>query len=505
MLDLGALSGLLGYTSIACWLGAQFPQVLENIKRQSCDGLALPFLANWLLGDVSNLIGCLLTGQLLFQTWLAAYFVTVDCMLVAQYIYYETLRPKPPHPKLEHPHERPIPRYRTLSAVAANVAAAAALVAQQEERQHPHRLPHPLPHAHAHFAPTEPSATGHARAEGDDDEPDEDALAALADSFHSEGGRTLGRKRVSWSLERGTGGRRRGTSLIMPRADPLDTPVDLLERGRAAERAGDSPVAPSTMRRSASHRNNIMFLAVFALFSVGALSQRSSIGAGHVLQARGTEPVALNGTIDIASPDMVSISDAAGERILGRIFAWLCTTLYLTSRLPQIWKNFTRKSVEGLSMSLFIFAFLGNVFYVASILTSPNVHQPPPASTAFIRESIPYLLGSAGTLTFDITIVAQSFIYRPRHRRHRSRLEEGSSSRTRMVEEERSSLLSGDVLAYHRGSSEAYHRGASSETYHHHNADTGLLRETHSPTWRRQSPEGTRGRTQSSTRASHES
>ena len=27
------------------------------------------------------------------------------------------------------------------------------------------------------------------------------------------------------------------------------------------------------------------------------------------------------------------------ERVLGRIFAWLCTTLYLTSRLPQIWKN----------------------------------------------------------------------------------------------------------------------------------------------------------------------
>lgn len=25
-------------------------QVLENIRRQSCEGLALPFLANWLLG-----------------------------------------------------------------------------------------------------------------------------------------------------------------------------------------------------------------------------------------------------------------------------------------------------------------------------------------------------------------------------------------------------------------------------------------------------------------------
>lgn len=38
------------------------------------------------------------------------------------------------------------------------------------------------------------------------------------------------------------------------------------------------------------------------------------------------------------------------ERIIGRIFAWTCTTLYLTSRLPQIWKNYVRKSVEVLPL-----------------------------------------------------------------------------------------------------------------------------------------------------------
>lgn len=59
-------------------------QVLENLRRQSCEGLALPFLANWFLGafvaprvtpwalsvfagDFSNLIGCILTDQLPFQ------------------------------------------------------------------------------------------------------------------------------------------------------------------------------------------------------------------------------------------------------------------------------------------------------------------------------------------------------------------------------------------------------------------------------------------------------
>jgi hypothetical protein len=30
------------------------------------------------------------------------------------------------------------------------------------------------------------------------------------------------------------------------------------------------------------------------------------------------------------------------QRLIGRINAWACTTLYLTSRLPQIWKNVSR-------------------------------------------------------------------------------------------------------------------------------------------------------------------
>jgi uncharacterized protein with PQ loop repeat len=119
--------------------------------------------------------------------------------------------------------------------------------------------------------------------------------------------------------------------------------------------------------------------------------------------------------------------------------------LYLTSRLPQIWKNFSRKSVEGLSMFLFIFAFFGNIFYVASILSSPKLSLPPPASTELIRETIPYLLGSSGTLVFDITIVAQSFIYRPRAHHHRGR-QRVARTQSRMLGEEETGLLSGDAL-----------------------------------------------------------
>lgn len=99
------------------------------------------------------------------------------------------------------------------------------------------------------------------------------------------------------------------------------------------------------------------------------------------------------------------------ERVIGRASAWACTTLYLTSRIPQIWKNFRRRSVKGLSMLLFTMAFIGNTFYVLSILTNPLATTP-----GYLLESVPYLMGSGGTLCFDLAIVVQSFLYSEKRR-----------------------------------------------------------------------------------------
>ncbi|KAF9053799.1 hypothetical protein BDZ89DRAFT_1004845 [Hymenopellis radicata] len=472
-----AFSDFLGYTSIACWLGAQFPCTgLENIRSNSCEGLALPFLANWLMGDVSNLIGCILTHQLPFQTYLAIYFVFVDCTLVGQYIYYSWKSPPPviPH-RRRMSIDRSATRYRTLSVVAGNVAKAAALAALHDEHVGPPRRSTRKRGSQDHFPETSMSRVSRES----DDEVDESALSALADSFHSEGGRHA---RVSWSVERS--GRRGGSvgrpSISRATSGALHVPTtesptmmvtsDSLIRGRSLQREAEifdeHAAADAHHRRSKDRRGSSMiFFGVWALFSFGFFagnlhglpSYNPSSNVGKVLFARNEpipslvnlpstvlSPPGFNSDEDVSTFEFrpsdstfQETSEPTNERVLGRIFAWLCTTLYLTSRLPQIWKNYVRQSVQGLSIYLFIFAFLGNTFYVASILASPNVYLPAPASTDFIKESIPYLLGSGGTLIFDITIVMQAFIYRPkRHKR--------ASVHDRAMEEER--LLESDAL-----------------------------------------------------------
>lgn len=82
--------------------------------------------------------------------------------------------------------------------------------------------------------------------------------------------------------------------------------------------------------------------------------------------------------------------------------------------------------------------------------------HPPSTIQAYFLSPRRYLLGSGGTLMFDITIVTQSLIYRPRRKRHGS----SARNRSRMVEEEESGLLTGDALAHGpRSSSESMPRG----------------------------------------------
>ena len=83
---------VFGMASIACWLVAQLPQFYSNFRSGSAEGLSPWFLAEWLLGDTFNLLGCLMTGdQLPSEVYTAAYFMCVDVVMIFQFVYY-TLR-----------------------------------------------------------------------------------------------------------------------------------------------------------------------------------------------------------------------------------------------------------------------------------------------------------------------------------------------------------------------------------------------------------------------------
>lgn len=89
---------------------------------------------------------------------------------------------------------------------------------------------------------------------------------------------------------------------------------------------------------------------------------------------------------------------------LAQIFGWLCAALYLGSRVPQILLNFERKSCDGISFLFFLFACLGNITYVVSILAVCTGKR-------YLLVNSSWLIGSFGTLFEDFIIFCQFFLY----------------------------------------------------------------------------------------------
>lgn len=64
------------------------PQLIENYKQGSADGISLAFLAVWFIGDITNLAGALWAGLVPTVIALAVYFCFADLILIAQCVYY---------------------------------------------------------------------------------------------------------------------------------------------------------------------------------------------------------------------------------------------------------------------------------------------------------------------------------------------------------------------------------------------------------------------------------
>ncbi|XP_017266695.1 lysosomal amino acid transporter 1 homolog [Kryptolebias marmoratus] len=131
------------------------------------------------------------------------------------------------------------------------------------------------------------------------------------------------------------------------------------------------------------------------------------------LQGFGSEPEMSSGFRSrslLSATDVGSIKPFTKKEIVGFAIGSLSSVLYLCSRLPQMYTNFKRKSTEGVSYFLFALVILGNTTYGLSIL----LKNPDPGEdeSSYMVHHLPWLIGSLGTLTFDLIISLQFLIYR---------------------------------------------------------------------------------------------
>uniref|UniRef100_M4D5F4 Vacuolar amino acid transporter YPQ1 n=1 Tax=Brassica campestris TaxID=3711 RepID=M4D5F4_BRACM len=82
---------------------------------------------------------------------------------------------------------------------------------------------------------------------------------------------------------------------------------------------------------------------------------------------------------------------------LGQWLGWLMAAIYMGGRIPQIWLNIKRGSVEGLNPLMFIFALVANATYVGSILVRTIEWDS-------IKANLPWLLDAIVCVLLDLFV-----------------------------------------------------------------------------------------------------
>jgi uncharacterized protein with PQ loop repeat len=89
----------------------------------------------------------------------------------------------------------------------------------------------------------------------------------------------------------------------------------------------------------------------------------------------------------------------------GEIIGWITTSLYLIGRIPQIYLNSKSRNVEGLSILMFVYTILGNVFYLLSFFTF-SIEE------SYIQSNLPWISTTIITILLDIFVIFQILYYK---------------------------------------------------------------------------------------------
>lgn len=94
----------------------------------------------------------------------------------------------------------------------------------------------------------------------------------------------------------------------------------------------------------------------------------------------------------------------------GFVCGYISCVFYLASRIPQLYKNYQRKSTEGTSYLLFALAMMGNCTYGLSLVLKMPATQH--LVNLYFWHHLPWLMGSFGVLFLDVFITVQFIMYR---------------------------------------------------------------------------------------------
>ena len=407
-----ALSFVLGCVSIVAWGLAELPQIIANWRNRSSEGVSLAFIATWLTGDAFNLVGCAVSPTLPTQLYTAMLYTSTTVVLIAQHLHYNNRRSD------------------------------AATKRETEGAEDVHGRSHRLGDIEngegdvwnddaARGTDARPLLGRHRRDASGDASDDENKSSASAAAFESVGsifGTTPGSARTfallgsvphpsgsySGSHPRAVRSHGRAHRRSLGSLPPRPQSHDLPPLSSSGEDGGTSNGDGGRGRGWGGARSGLTTSLAAAAATGSSLSVFSALAnadAGRGFESASRRLLETSSEFESASRRLLETSSefiraplVRAPTWLGPALGWTMTAIYLSGRVPQIARNHARGSVEGLSVSMFVLAVVGNATYLGSILARST-------RWVTVAPNMPWIVDAGMCLVMDAVILAQSAWY----------------------------------------------------------------------------------------------
>lgn len=361
------MSLTLGLISVISWGVAEVPQIITSYKEKSTEGLSIAFLMTWIVGDLFNVIGCLLEPSTLpTQFYMALLYTATTAILTAQTIYYGHI-----YPRLK---ERRLHQFQKKQHQQGEVAKAKLLgssTSTNESKANTYEDNDSGSTKDQPRAPSSPIPVGAPlRRYGS---AGRDLFYKSARSLSSSPIPTAG----SWVAHSRHSART--PPLFHGQHSTIEPLIDQLVPAQSA---------PKSM----------LCVASSVLLLLGSLNFYIPVNNRHA-STHGMVVFVSRRLLQEKTIKLAIVQEGASNGI-GTILGWAMAVIYMGGRLPQICLNIRRGNVEGLNPFMFVFALIGNATYVGSILVNSLEWYK-------IKPNLPWLVDASGCVLLDTFILVQ--------------------------------------------------------------------------------------------------
>lgn len=368
----------LGLLSVVSWGVAEVPQIITNYKEKSTEGLSIAFLMTWIVGDLFNLIGCLLEPATLpTQFYMALLYTTTTVILTAQTVYYghvyhrlKANRDGICHKIYRHHQEDALTKEGLLGynmdgkeSKANNYQTNGSSPAREGTHITSSPIPVVAPAIHRY--------------------------GSCGRDLYYMSARSLSKSPVP------TAGSRLAHSRDSNRTPPLSSNQHSSIEPLLGRLLPDQSAPPMNTKNMLSVVPSAAFL--MGIYGLHLYMNNALNGSPH-------PAVILVGRKLLQDQAFESpVRHGNGSSRIGNLLGWAMAAIYMGGRLPQICLNIRRGSVEGLNPVMFILALIGNATYVGSIVVNS-------LDWSRIRPNLPWLVDAGGCVLLDAFILLQ-FLY----------------------------------------------------------------------------------------------